>query len=148
MCEECSQCLGYIGFAPAHGICAFLVYTAQVPGCSAGVLSKADPVFHALLRSKPLSFRFSGTPQGHILGWACILCPSQVRGAQATRCLVSTLSQVCGASCHLPSPSPSVSWVRHKNAISGVPCVSSGELISDCDPPGRCQPSRIPGRHS
>ena len=113
---------------------------------SAGELSKASPGLRALPRPKPLRFRFLGTPQRHRLSWACVLCPFQVRGAQATRCLVSTLSQVCGASCHLPSPSPSVSWVRHKNAISGVPCVSSGELISDCDPPGGCQPSRIPGR--
>ena len=30
--------------------------------------------------------------------------------------------------------------------FSGVASVSSGELISGCDPPGRCQPSRIPGR--
>ena len=28
----------------------------------------------------------------------------------------------------------------------GAPRVSSGELISGCDPPGRCQLSRIPGR--
>ena len=34
MCEECSQCLGCTGFAPAHDVCAFLVYTAQAPGCS------------------------------------------------------------------------------------------------------------------
>ena len=46
----------------------------------------------------------------------------------------------------LPSPSRSDSWVRHKSAISDVPYVSSGELISGCDPPGRCQLSRIPGR--
>ena len=45
---------------------------------------------------------------------------------------------------HLPSPSHSVSWVCHKSAISGVP--SSGELISGCDPPGRRQPSKMPGR--
>ena len=47
---------------------------------------------------------------------------------------------------HLPGPSRSVSWVRHKSAVTGVLCVSSGELISGCDPPGRCQPSRIPER--
>ena len=47
---------------------------------------------------------------------------------------------------HLPSSSCLVSWVHHKSAISGMPCVSSGELISGCDPPGRCQLSRIPGR--
>ena len=47
---------------------------------------------------------------------------------------------------HLPGPSHSVSWVHRKTAISGVLCVSSGGLNSGCDPPGRCQPSRIPGR--
>ena len=88
-----------------------------------------------------------GTPQRHRLGWACVLCPSQVGAAQATRCWASTLSQVGGASYHLPLPSHSVSWVCNESAVSGVPCVSSGELISGCDPPGRCQPSRIPGRH-
>ena len=33
---ECLQCLGHTGFAPTHSMCAFLVYTAQAPGCSAG----------------------------------------------------------------------------------------------------------------
>jgi len=47
---------------------------------------------------------------------------------------------------HLPGPSCLDSQVYHKSTVSGVPCVSSGELISGCDPPGRCQPSRIPGR--
>ena len=88
----------HTGFASAHSASAFPVYTAQAPGCSAGVLSKAGPLFRALTRSKLLRFRFSGTLQGHRLGWACILCPSQVRGAKATRCLVSTLCQVGCAS--------------------------------------------------
>ena len=30
--------------------------------------------------------------------------------------------------------------------VPGVPCVSSVELISGCNPPGSCQPSRISGR--
>ena len=64
------------------------VYTAKAPGCSAGALSKAGPAFCALPRSKLLRFRFSG------LGWACVLCPSQVQAAQVTRCLASALSQV------------------------------------------------------
>ena len=89
---ECSQCLGHTGFAPAHGACTFPVYTAQAPGCSAGKLSKAGPGLHAHPRSKPLRFRFSGTPQRCRLGWACVLCPSQVRAAQVTRYLVSALS--------------------------------------------------------
>ena len=129
-----------------HGPCAFPVYTAQAPGCSEGELPKAGPGLHALPRSKLLRFRFSGTPQRQRLSWACVLCPSQVQGAQATRCFSSALSQVRGASYHLPGPSRSVSWVHRKSAISAVPCVSSWGLVSGCNPPDRCQPSRIPGR--
>ena len=81
-------------FAPAHGACAVSVYTAQAPGCSAGELSKVGPGFHAFPRSKLLRFRFLSTPQRHILGWTCVLCPSQVQEAQVTRCLTNTLSQV------------------------------------------------------
>ena len=109
-------------------------------------LSEASPGLSAFPRTKPLRFRFSGTPQRHRLGWVCVLCLSEVRGAQATRCLASAFSQVCGVSYHLPGPGHSVSWVQSESIISGVPCVSSGELISDCDLPGACQPSRIPGR--
>ena len=92
MCGECSQCLGHTGFTPTHGMYAFPVYTAQAPGCSAGGLSKAGPGLHALPRSKPLRFRFSGTPQRRRLSWACVFCPSQVQVAQATRCLASAIS--------------------------------------------------------
>ena len=55
MCRECSQCLSHKRFAPAHGMCAFPVYTAQAPGCSAGDLPTVCPGFHALPRSKLLS---------------------------------------------------------------------------------------------
>ena len=43
-------------------------------------------------RSKPLRFRHSGSPQRRRLGWACILCPSQVRAAQVMRCLASAIA--------------------------------------------------------
>ena len=105
MCGECSQCLGHNGFAPAHDMCAFPVYTAQAPGCSVGELSKVSPELLALPRSKPLRFRVLGTPQRHRLGWACVLCPSQVRAAQVTRCLATTLSSG-GAGCLITSPIP------------------------------------------
>ena len=91
VCGECSQCLGHTGFAPAHSVCAFRVYTARAPGFSAGELSKAGPGLHALPRSTLLMFRFLGTPQRHRLGWACVLCPSQVPAAQVTRWLASAL---------------------------------------------------------
>ena len=44
----------------------------------------------------------------------------------------------------LPHPSRSVFWVYNRPSFSDVPCVSSGELISSCNPLGRCRPSRIP----
>ena len=47
-----------LGLPQLSTTCAFLVYTAQDPGCSAGELCKADPVFHALPRPELLRFRF------------------------------------------------------------------------------------------
>ena len=44
--------------------------------------------------------------------------------------------QVGSASYCLPHPSHSFFWVYNGRAFSDVPCVSSGELISGCDPPG------------
>ena len=102
----CSQCPGRTGFAPAHGVYPFPVYTAQAPGCSAGELPKVGPGLRALPRSKLLRFRFrfSGTPQRHRLSWTCVLCPSHVRAAQATRCLTSTVTPRCGVSYTSPIP--------------------------------------------
>ena len=117
-CGECSQCLGHTGFAPTHDTCAFLVYTAQAPGCSARELSKAGPGLHVLPRSKPLRFRYSGSPQRHRLGWACLLCPSQVRAAHVTRCLASVIAATY---CH-PRPCRSVFWVYNRCTFSGGCC--------------------------
>ena len=140
-CGECSQCRDHTGFAPAHSTCAFLVYIAQPPGCSAGELSKAGPGFRALSRSKLLRFRFSGIPQRHRFDCACVLCPSQVRAAQVTDQVLGTHT-VPGGLCILSPPQsqplsfPGVSQEHH---LRCAVCVL-------CDPPGRCQPSRIPGR--
>ena len=67
-------------------------------------LSEAGPGLHAFSRSKPLRFRFLGTPQRRRVAWDCILCLSQVRAAQVTRCLASAVAPVEG--CDL-SPPPS-----------------------------------------
>ena len=117
VCGECSQCLSHTGFAPAHSMCAFPVYTAQAPGCSAGELSKVGPGLRALSRSKLLRFRFLGTPQRHRLGWACVLCPSHVQAAQATRCLASAFSS-SGVVHLITSPVPAA---RFPGCIAGVP---------------------------
>ena len=49
--------------------------------------SEAGPGLPAPPRSKPLRFRHSGSPQRRRLGWACVLCSSQIRAAQVMRCL-------------------------------------------------------------
>ena len=47
---------------------------------------------------------------------------------------------------HLPGLCQLIFWVSSRSTVPGGPCVSSEKLISGCDIPGRCQPSRIPGR--
>ena len=147
VCGECSQCFSCTGFAPARSWCVCfqgLHFSSSRLLC--WELSEVGPGLHALPRSKPLRFRFSGTPQRRRLGWACVLCPSQVRAAQVTRCLVSAVTPRWGCvSYHPLHPSRSIFWVYNSRAFLGVPCVSSGELISGCDSLSRRQPSRIPG---
>ena len=76
MCGVCSQGVDHTGFPTAHGMWTFLVYTVQAPGCSAGELSKAGPGLYALPGSKPLRFRYWGTPQGaDSVGPACCALP-------------------------------------------------------------------------
>jgi len=86
----CSQCLSHTGPAPAHGTCTLPAHTTQaLSRLLPQEPSKPSPGLHAPPRSKPLRFRHSGSPQRRRLGWACILCPSQIRAAQVMRCLVS-----------------------------------------------------------
>ena len=141
MCGESSQCMDHTGFALANGGIYFLGLHCSGSRLLCRALSKPGPAFSALPRSKPLRFSFLGTPQGDRLSWACALCPFQVRETQATRCFVSAQSPRALHLNHLPGSSR-----LSKSTVSGVLCVSSGELISGCDPPGRCQLSRIPGR--
>ena len=132
---------------PRSRVRASPVYTAQPPSrLLCRELSKAGPGLRALPRSKPLRFRFSGPPHRRRLGWACVLCPSQARAAQGARCLASAHAPGGRGVLAPPGPSRSVSWVHSRSTLSDVPYVSSGELISDCDPPGGCQLSRIPER--
>ena len=109
-------------------------------------LSDAGPGLHALPRSKPLRFRFSGTPQRQTwLGLRFVPFPGLSSSGDQVLGECSH-PQVGSASYCLPHPSHSFFWVYNGCAFSGVPCVSSGELISRCDPPDGCQLSRILGR--
>ena len=124
-----------------HWVCprswhvCFPVYTAQAPGCSAGNCLR--PAL-ACMHFPGLSRSGSGSRVLH--KGARVLYPSQARAAQVARCLASAVA----ATYPFSRPSRRVFWVYKERAFSGGPCVSSGELISGCDPPGGCQPSRIP----
>ena len=80
-------------------------------------LSEVGPGLRAVLRSKMLRFRFLGTPQRRRLVWACVLCPSQVRAAQVTRCLVSAVAPSWGL-CLIASPVPAAQF---SGCTTGVP---------------------------
>ena len=101
-------------------------------------LQEVGPELHALPRPKTLGFRFSGTPQRARISWACILCLPRPSSSDNQELDEHTLP---GSSALFPP------WSQPHFQVcqSGMPCVSSGELISGCNPPGRCQPSRISG---
>ena len=73
-------------------------------------LSEAGPGLSARPRSKPLRFRFSGSPQRCRLEWACILCPSPIQAAQVTRCLASAVTTRCGGVHLIASPVPAAQF--------------------------------------
>ena len=88
-------------------------------------LSEAVPGLHAPPRSKPLRFRHLGSPQRHRLGWACVLCPSQVLAAQVMRCLVSAVTAIY----NLPCPCCSVFWVYSQCTFTGR-CPEPQEVLA------------------
>ena len=144
VCGECLQCLGHTGFAPAHSVCAFPVYTAQALGCSArNSLRWALVCMHF----PGLSHSSSGSRVFHKaqtwLGLRFVPFPGLSSSGDQVLDKHSR-PQLGAASYLLPCPSCWVFWVYNQCAFSGMPCVSSGDLISGCYPPSRCQLSRIP----
>ena len=76
ICGECSQCLGHTGFVPCSWLVCFPGLHSSGSRLLCQELSEVCPGLSALPGSKPLRFRFSGTPQRRRLDWACVLCPS------------------------------------------------------------------------
>ena len=101
----CSQCPDHTGF-DLLTVCVLSQFTLLRLRLLCLQLSEVGPGLRVLPRSKPFRFRFrfSGTPQRHRLSWTCVLCPSHVRAAQATRCLTSTVTPRCGVSYTSPIP--------------------------------------------
>ena len=109
--------------------------------------SEAGPGLHAPPRSKPLRFRHSGSPQRHRLGWACVLCSSQVRAAQVMRCLASAnvvtyrlpATRLSGCKTGAPSqadvdrPDPQEVLVSKEGCLQFyTPALRSGDKLCPC----------------
>ena len=120
--EHCKQislaCVGSacsvwttLGLPQLLAACAFPLYTAQAPDCSAGVVLKAGLAFCALPRSKLLRFRFLG---------------------------YSTKAQTQLVVCFIPFPGPSLSHVQvlGKCTVPGGPCVLITSLVPAARFPG------------
>ena len=146
VCGECSQCFSRTGFIPAHSVCAFLVYTSQALGCSAGnCLRWALGCMHFPC----LSCSGSGSQVLHkgtdSVGPAFCACPrsehscpqlrliaSPIQAARFSGCTTDRPSQVClclfwGADLWLRPfrwmltiQNPKKSWLATKSACSLV----------------------------
>ena len=112
-------CLRHVCFPRLHCSGSRLLYREQALRC--------------------VRFQYSGTPQKCRLGWACVLCLPHQSSSGSQEPDGHTLPG-CGAP--YPLRGPCLSFCTHR---LGAPCVCSGELVSSCDPPGGCQPSRISG---
>ena len=145
ICGECSQCLGHTGFTPAHGVCAFPVYTVQALGCSVwNCLRWALGCMHFPGLSHSGSGSRALSKAQTWLGLCFLPFPGHQRSSgdqvlgKHCRPQVGAVTYRLSCLCH------SVFKMYSQHTFSGLPCVSSVELISGCNPPGGCQPSRIP----
>ena len=91
----------------------------------------ADPDLHRRHSDTVLAHR---TGSHSSVGWVCVLGPSRSEqlwqpGAWQAHCPRWAMHLN-----HLPGLNQAMSLLHHKSTISGVPYVSSGELISGCDP--------------
>ena len=114
---------------PRSRVCPFPVYTAQAAGSSTGCGPWVACTCQA--QTSQVQVLRSSTKTQTWLGLHFVLSPVSSSGNQE---LDERTLLRCSATSPLPGP-----------ACFWAPCVSSGELISGCDLPGRCQPSRISG---
>ena len=139
VCVGSAQSLGHTGFAP---LMACVLSQSTLLGFQVALHVNCLKQALACMHFPGLSCSDSGSqvlPKG-IDSVGPVFC-ALPRSEQLRRpgTWLAHSPEVVHSSYHLPGPSRSISWV----AVGA--CVSSGELISGCNPPSRCQPSRIPG---
>ena len=138
ICGECSQCLGHTVFAPAHGcVLSWSTLLRLQVALQVNCLKLALGCVHF----PGLSHSGSGSWVLHKaqtwLGLRFVTVPGPSSSGDQALCALSC-PLLKASAYHLRGPSRSVFWVYNGRAFSGVPCVSSGELVSGCDAPGRC----------
>ena len=142
------QCMDHTGFFLAHGCHVLFQSTLLSLQVALQGICPAKRALH-FVHSPGLSCSGSGPQVVHKStdSVGCVFCTlprsEQFRRPGAWR---AHSPQVCGVSYHLSGPSLLVSWVCGRSTVSSVLFVSSGELISGCDPPGGRPLSRVPGR--
>ena len=117
-----------LGLPQLTGVC-FPIYTAQAPGCSigSGLCMECGSNFQVLHKSAD-----SAGP---------VFCAFPSLSSSGSQELDGSILPVCRA----PYPPVVPASVCLHVRWLGAPCVCSGELVSSCNPPSRCQPSRISG---
>ena len=123
----CSQSLSHTGPAPAHGAHrSGSRLLRQEP-------SEAGRELHAPPMCKLLRLRHSGSPQWCRLGWACVLCPSQVRVARVFgergRCDSAVpAAQFSGCTTGAPSQADGDRPEPQEVSVSKEACLQFGSL--------------------
>ena len=143
VCVEYSQCLGHTGFAPTHSMCDFSVYTVQAPGCSAGELRRALSCMHFPGLSHSDSGSWYSTKAQTRLGLRFVPFP----GLSTSGDQMLGEHTLAGGQCVLSPPQSQLHGflsAQPEHRLRCAVCLLSRTDL--CDPPGGCQPSRIPGR--
>ena len=147
LCQRLLDTHGRVWVSFLWGHCSFLLG----PGMHKVLFVPSKNLFSSVLYK---FWWFCGGVNGDILQEG--LCHTQVYCTQSpsSRPLLTRTStgdtqtqswlSLCGLGMHF-APFPG-DQVFGESTISGVPYVSSGELVSGCNPPGICLPSRILGR--
>ena len=137
MCGEHLQYSGHIGFAPSQGGCVCFPHLH----CSGSRLLYREQALHCLHFSGPShsgsGFRVLPKDTDSVGSLFCAFPGRSSSGSQEL-----DEHTLFGCSAPYPLCGPSLSFPMHQSSAT---CVSSGELISGCKPPSRCQPSRISG---
>ena len=147
VCGEYLQCMDHNGFAPAHWHFPSVLSWSTLLRLQVALQGNCPKWALSFVHFPGLSCSGSGSRVLHkgadSVGPAFCAIPGpsssgdQVLGA-------CSYPQLEAASYHLSCASHLVFWVCNRCVFSGVQFVSSGELISGCDPPGGCRPSRNP----